>query len=238
MRLDDFVCLGRTVPEDSKKYGRKVCMAGYSEELRGLVRVYPLPVVNPIRQRSMCQLELSRPCHDNRPESWRLARESSGSGITVKEPEVHKERVLAWLEDNRSESIAQLNARRASLGVVEAAEIQPKFKGAPDVAPEERGLFDDVEECFGEPPAMVPYIRFRDVAGWHQLQVREWGCHEWLRKEPGKAGQLWDNLRLGRDDMRYLFVVGNMCNHRKAWLIISVYKSVKEQPLFPPGSFT
>ncbi len=42
MTVEDFVVLGRTVPEDSQKYGKKVCMAGYSPSLSQLLRVYPL----------------------------------------------------------------------------------------------------------------------------------------------------------------------------------------------------
>lgn len=42
MHVEDFVVLGRTVPEESKKYGQRICMAGYSLENNQFLRIYPL----------------------------------------------------------------------------------------------------------------------------------------------------------------------------------------------------
>ena len=44
MHVEDLIVLGRTVPEESRKYGQKVCMAGYSAENNQFLRVYPLLV--------------------------------------------------------------------------------------------------------------------------------------------------------------------------------------------------
>jgi hypothetical protein len=128
MRIDDFVCLGRTVPEESKKYGRKVCMAGYSDEMREFIRIYPLPVVNPIHQRSVCRIEVSRPNHDSRDESWRLAREKENDGIEVGNTAKTTTEVVRWLNDHMSRSIKELNAARRSLGVVRPRNIAPYFR--------------------------------------------------------------------------------------------------------------
>jgi hypothetical protein len=234
MRLDDFVCLGRTVPEDSKKYGRKVCMAGYSEELRGFLRVYPLPVQNPLRQRSVSRLELERPSHDNRAESWRLRREREDVGIECIVGEKPTAGVTRWLDGQLEPSIAALNANRRSLGVIRPEDITPSFRSpAEAVDPDEQSLFEVVTDLFGSETArLTPYLKFRDAGGWHDIQLREWGCYEWLRKEPARADQLWDNLALGRSDLDYYFVVGNMCNHRNVWLVISIYRAPKETSLF------
>jgi hypothetical protein len=241
MRIDDFICLGRAVPENSKKYGRKVCMAGYSEELRSFVRIYPLPVSNPIHQRSFCRLELTRPRHDSRDESWRLTRESEDNGILEVLGEHPKDKVMEYLTPRLSKSIASLNIDRKSLGVIRAHDINPLFRngGKKLTDPDQLELFDDVAEIFGpEAARLLPYIQFRDAGGCHELQVREWGCYEWLRKEPEKASQLWDNLRLGRSDSEYFFFVGNMCHRRNVWLIISIYHAPLFGPLFSPASFT
>lgn len=236
MRIDDFCCLGRTVPEESRKYGLKVCMAGYSEELRSMVRVYPLPIQNPIHQRDVCSLELERNTQDSRVESWRLVRERDDEGIVSVRGRRPANQVKAWLDLNAAPSIALLNERRLSLGVIKPSSLRGYFRDrlTGDVAdPDQKGLFDDLDEAFGKGQIQrAPYVRFSDEAGAHDLQLREWGCYEWLRKEPDKGGQLWDNLRMTGTDRDFYLVVGNMCNRRTAWLVISVYSEAQAGPLF------
>src|SRR5262245_2553951 len=72
MRLDDFIVLGRTVPEASQHYGTRVCMAGYSDELAKIIRVYPLLIDSPLRSRYQATLEVSLNSDDNRRESYKL----------------------------------------------------------------------------------------------------------------------------------------------------------------------
>lgn len=234
MRIDDYCCLGRTVPEESKRYGRKVCSAGYSEELGSLMRVYPLPVITGIHQRSVCTLELQRNKQDSRRESWRLAREEEGQGIVRIATQRPIEQVIAWLGGESAQSIRQLNGERRSLGVIRPGAFECYFRerGGKSVDPDQKLLFDDLDEQFGAGAvSLAPYLRFRDEDGWHDLQVREWGCYEWLRKEPGKASQLWDNLRL-RADRDVFLLVGNMCNRRNVWLVISVFSRARTRTLF------
>ena len=109
MRIDDWCCLGRTVPEESKKYGKTVCSVGYSEELRAFMRVYPLPIRCEIKQRMLCQLELVRNPSDSRNESWKLTRDDDDAGINRISTLVDKADVVAWLEKHLSPSIADLN---------------------------------------------------------------------------------------------------------------------------------
>lgn len=236
MRIDDYCCLGRTVPEESKKYGRKVCSAGYSEELRSLVRVYPLPVVTGIRQRSVCTLELQRNQQDSRRESWRLNRDAANEGISLVGEQRPTPQVIGWLQGHVAESIRQLNASRDSLGVIRPRSTDCYFRDRVSRKPADPGqllLFEDLDEQFGRDQVrLAPYLRFRDEDGTHDLQVREWGCYEWLRKRPESASRLWENLRLDRADRDVLLVVGNMCNCRNTWLIISAFTSEKTRTLF------
>lgn len=237
MRLDDFVCLGRTVPEDSKKYGHKVCMAGYSEELNSLIRVYPLMVKNPIRSRHLYILELGRNHEDNRPESWKLSHPEK-SIVSVNQ-EIPQSKVISFLRRHLSESIIELNERRMSLGVLEVnGACSGYFRRRSEVYSDQPTLFDfnDSERrLFGaEAIDIAPYLGFQDKAGyWHDLQLREWGCYEWCRKNREEAAQLWANLNLS-EDCHTLLVVGNMIHHRNVWLVIKVFKdrSSKQVGLF------
>jgi len=238
MRLDDFTCLGRTVPETSAKYGVKVCMAGYSPELGSLVRVYPLEIDNPIKARSRCVLELVRNDRDNRSESWKLL--GRNESIVSVGPEVPTPEVVRFLRSHLVSSIEELNDRRASLGVLEvSADCRGFFKTRAEVTcPEQRSLFDfaDEDKRFGAAALdIAPYIEFADARGKpHNLQMREWGVYEWLRKSRSQADRVWGNLRLN-DGRPTLMVVGNMSNRRNVWLIIKTFKAeaqAKPAPLF------
>lgn len=237
MRLDDYCCLGRTVPEESKKYGWKVCSAGYSAELNSFVRVYPLPMINPLRQRSVSTLELERNTQDARQESWRLRREFDDGGIVdVQTQQRPTEHVLGWLESRVAPSIAYLNERRLSLGVIRPKAMKPYFRdresGKTD-DPSQLLLFEDLDVAFGaDAIRSAPYLRFHDEAGGHDLQVREWGCYEWLRKEPEKPWQVWENSHLTDDEREVFLFVGNMCHRRNVWLIISMFTRKKVRGLF------
>ena len=72
MRIDDLIILGRTVPEQSKKYGIKVCSAGYSPEMRSFIRIYPLSVHGKPESREMITVDVERSKYDSRNESWAL----------------------------------------------------------------------------------------------------------------------------------------------------------------------
>ena len=78
MILEDFIMLGRTKPTESKKYGRTVCSAGYSKELKQFVRVYPLPQYSRLKRWSICRIPLTRG-NDSRIESWRLDNGTTNS---------------------------------------------------------------------------------------------------------------------------------------------------------------
>jgi hypothetical protein len=238
MIIDDFVCLGRTVPEESSTYGHRVCMAGYSDSMRSLVRVYPLHVQNPLRQRYVSVLSVERNPRDCRMESWKL-RDIDRGILKATDNQIPMPTVRKWLRSYLADSIEELNKSRSSLAVLEArGDVRPYFQRRPDVKdPDQLELFkfaDADPRPFGAGALdIAPRLEFLDQAGnWHDLQIREWGAYEWVRKHRENAAQLWDNYRL-RDGRPTLLLVGNMNNHRNAWLIINVFKDEQaDLPLF------
>lgn len=235
MRCDDFICLGRTVPEESKKYGAKVCMAGVSPEVGSLMRVYPLPVQNPIQIRHQCVLELERNRLDSRRESWKLS-DRSAKIIVSHKPVMTKETIASYLGDYIVESIDELNNRRMSLGVIELIQPQGFFRERKGVVSANQGmLFEITDKIFGAGSIdIAPYIGFWDQTGkHHDLQIREWGCYEWIRKHRNEAYLLWKNLKLDRNEPLWA-IVGNQANRLTSWLIISTFTipSETQQELF------
>lgn len=246
MHVEDFVVLGRTVPEESKKYGQRICMAGYSAENNQFLRVYPLLVpvgdasgANGFRARYRYVVDLRRNSQDTRTESWRVEDETKPTQTPWPQAlEVSKADVLTWLEKRVVPSIQVLNQCRLSLGVLRLP--ADKWEGlsiARDATeePEHHAtLFEDLEEqatYTSQAPLIsrvrfAPYLRFTDEAGEHRLQVREWGAYL-LLGNPQYADApdaLWgaSGYRRGKD---LFVVVGNMNNHRRNWLVIKTFEA-------------
>ena len=258
LHVEDFVVFGRTVPEESKKYGKKVCMAGYSAQCNQLLRVYPLLVpikenagTNEFKARYTYIVDLIRNPEDSRTESWRVVNEKQPTATPWNDAkEVKKDKIIEWLSKRVVPSIKCLNQCKLSLGVMylKAGEWEgiSVAREEPDPEPEHATLFDDLENQVAEyknvkppfDPAKVkfaPYIRFKDEAGNHRLQVREWGAFLLMAKPEycDNPDALWNanGYKRNRDTV---IVVGNMTNHRNNWLIIKLFQPDvgKEPSLF------
>lgn len=248
MHVEDFVVLGRTVPEESKKYGQRICMAGYSLENNQFLRIYPLfvPVgenadTNGFRARYAYSLNLQRNPNDSRSESWRLLDEKNPTATKWdRAVEVPKQKIVEWLSKRVVPSVKSLNDCKLSLGVLQMGsgewEGYTIARDAPGQSEDHRSLFEDLEDQGVDPNAVkfAPYMRFTDADGEHNLQVREWGAYRLLAqsKYADTPDVLWGapGYRRGHG---LLIVVGNMCNHRSNWLIIKTFEL--EEPKAAPS---
>jgi hypothetical protein len=215
MIIEDFVMLGRTVPEESKKHGLVVCSAGYSRELRQFMRVYPIMMIDRVPKWSRCKIGLKRNPDDSRVESWRLQQDH---GIEVAGA-AKKSDEFDFLSSLKSSSIAELNDRRASLGIIRVGNVSWRFDG---MQPNEEYLMSLFPSESGSEEKKKPRVLFSDDDGEHDLQIRDWGAHEFLRKNPGKHADLWGALKLTDKTYEHLLFVGNHNQHRSSWLVISI----------------
>ena len=243
LHVEDFVVLGRTLPEESKKYGQRICMAGYSPDNGHFLRVYPLMVpvgdsadANGFRARHVYTLDLYRNPQDSRVESWRV-KDPFAPTLTPWERalELSKDDVVRRLQSRVVPSIAVLNACRLSLGVlvVRAEEWQGETvpRDEPTPPQDHRSLFEDLEDQAQGADSDIarvkhaPYIRFTDEAGPHRLQLREWGAYRLLAnpKYADTPDALWMASGYHRD-ADLMLVVGNMNNHRNNWLVIKTFE--------------
>ena len=214
MIIEDFIMLGRTVPEPSKKHGLVVCSAGYSKELRSFIRIYPLSMLAKITRWSKCRIPLRRNPNDSRIESWRI---KEGTFPTIKGRAI-KDEEFDVLKNMASNSIIELNERRMSLGIIAPCNINFRFGG---MQPKEEyllSLFPDEKR-----EQKKPRLLFTDEDSTHDIQLRDWGCYEFLRKNSEDDHyKLWDALKLTDNNYSHLFFVGNHKQHRTSWLVISI----------------
>jgi hypothetical protein len=239
MVVEDFVMLGKTVPEPNSDGRIFVCSAGVSAELNTLMRIYPLARRHAPERWSVNRVQLERNPKDNRRESWKLAGDRRAGmhefiNITFHRVGEVKERDRGSLLGRYVvPSIAVANERRMSLAVVHplaTPRLRFDFNPAPGVLPR-LALFED-EIVKREPErqfAYAPRLEFDDLSGFHSLMLRDWGCFEFLRKHGDEHRyELLDALHLsGRSSL----MVGNMNHHRNAWLVISVVQGLLDQPV-------
>jgi hypothetical protein len=233
MQLEDFVFLGTAVPEESRRYGFTVCVAGFSPSLRSFLRLYPMPWPRPAsigRMRwEMYSVEVERPAADSRAESWKVvpadwsrARYRGRYG---------SERGIDWLRTHQSASIASLNDCRLSLGVLICAPRALRLCGREhaSVLGSRNGhaqgqLF--AEHAIHTGPVTkgqipsLPMLSFDDSRGGHELQLIDWGSFLLLHKRYD-LDALAAELRIGDATRAHALLLGNQENARRAWLVIA-----------------
>jgi hypothetical protein len=170
---------------------------------------------------TVARINVRRPTQDNRLESWRL------NDTTVAIEQIRKtEQEFDLLQSLSVPSIKSLNENRLSLGIIRPTYVSPHFSRREEIDPFEQATLWDRLESSGplHKSDLVPRVRFGDADGSHSLQIKEWGCAEFLRKHRSNAGALWDapGLRLNSKDHEHLLLVGNQKDRRSSWLVIRV----------------
>jgi hypothetical protein len=239
MILEDFVMLGKTVPEPNGDGRVFVCSAGVSRELDTLIRIYPLARHNAPPRWSVSRVRLERNPRDSRRESWKLAGDRTPgaheqiNGIFERTGEIAERTRAELLERYAVESLRAANEARLSLAVIHPCEAPLlQFDHNPE-SPESPQL--SLFEPEGRPMegakrfAFIPRLQFADRDGFHSLTLRDWGCFEFMRKH-GDERRHELRVALGLDGDCSLFV-GNQNHRRTGWLVISVLRQVRASQL-------
>lgn len=243
MILEDFVMLGTTVPEPTRRDGRVfVCSAGFSAEMRSLVRLYPLSRRGIPNRWNTYRVPVERNPEDSREASFKIAGDRSpGAHERINEQFVQVGRMTdasraSLLKPFAIGSIKEANAKRMSLAILHPDHIELEFEHNPDSPDSPQvGLFDlasvgvELPTAGAKRFAFIPRLVFKDEAGWHRLSLRDWGTYE-LQRRRGEAyfrQNLAGALHLRPDSS---LLVGNMNNQRTAWLVISVLNGIRAAP--------
>jgi len=240
MIIDDFVMLGKTVPEANSDGREFVCTAGFSMELRQPVRIYPMARAHCPKRWSKSRIPLERNPKDSRFESWKIKGNRSPAAhwrindvIQPVADKLNAEEQRQIVEALTVASIKEANQRRLSLCV-----IQPRNIPALEFERGENAEMAPTPDLFGGMPAMPvkqrfdlhPRLIFRDDDSKHDFMLRDWGCYELMRKQPARidAPYLEDALNLSTAPP---LLCGNLNRFRNSWLVISVFSgSIHARP--------
>lgn len=216
MILEDFVMLGKTAPETDRQGRVTVCSAGWSPELRQLVRIYPLAVENAPPDFSVSQVRIERNDRDTRHESWKIAGDRSlnvHAGINTRFD------VKRILNDRQSlidqiplvGSIQEANQKRLSLAV-----IQPDHKPNFYLEKNSNWLVSG-KEVSTKSYKYIPRVEFSLDGNKHKLKYLNQEVYQHLK--PTNKSDFWRIA--GRFKRNPKLLIGNMFAYRNNWLVIA-----------------
>jgi hypothetical protein len=232
MILDDFVMLGKTVPEANSDGREFVCTAGYSFELGQAIRIYPMARAHCPARWSVCRVPIERNRKDNRAESWKIRGDRTPSAhwrindvIRVIEKKLAPDQQRNIVAALTVSALQEANERRLSLCVISPSQIpELTFEAGESVQ------MAPTPDLFDYLPALPvksrfpwhPRILFHDDGGDHNLMLRDWGCYELMRKHPDDISVPYLEEALNLSTAPPL-LCGNLNQFRNAWLAISVF---------------
>lgn len=235
MRINDVIILGRGVPELISNGRVTVCVAGYSET-KGFVRLYPTRVDSPLKTWDVVDVEVERNPQDSRYESWKFPNSRKGweyinQFISPVRPFRRSDR-MSLLDSIKANCVKDLNDRHESLGVI-MPDIKRCYLSKNKMHYEVRQpLFDMLEHAnvktkrdFPEEPRIEYFCGDNcRVKGRHDMQLLDWGCYQWIKKNPYNPGRIWKNMGIGSPGWIHYFLVGNQARHRTSYMVISVLR--------------
>jgi len=239
--VDDFIVLGRGCPERIKNGRVTVCTAGYSYR-HGFTRIYPTKIWMPLHQWSIIRVPLERNPQDTRGESWKIqGAKSEWDRLSEKIEvigELKREDRLNLIANLTNDCVNTINKAKRSLGIVKPI-IEKCYLSQQedyDTSTQLTLLGVPLPKVKEQYPT-IPRIRYRclncECKTSHDQQVIEWGFYEWIRKNPDKADQVWENALIYSQKHEIFFFIGNLFRYRNVFLIVSVLRLPKA-PIFKP----
>jgi len=236
--IDDFLVLGNAVPDELSDGRKTVCVAGYSKK-QGLIRIYPVPPRAPMKRWNILEVPIERNNADTRSESWKIQFSKADwdklhQKIRLNGKVSDKDERIAIIEnllegENGYGCVEEINEKKRSIGLIQPSIIRCYF--------EDRKKYDDsIQTTLGSDSLFKtirsyknqPRIIYRcascKVKNPHDQQVLEWGIYEWMRQNPAKLDDVWENLHITDDAWAKPFLVGNQARYRNSFIIISILR--------------
>lgn len=216
MILEDFVMLGKTAPETDRQGRVTVCSAGWSPELRQLVRIYPLAVENAPADFSVSQVRLERNHKDSRHESWKIAGDRGvdvHSGINARFDVKHilNDRSSLFEQIPLVGSVREANEKRLSLAVIQP-EQAPEFH----LERNKNYLMNKGKVC-SKSYKYTARLKFNLGEGSHNLKYLNQEVYEHLTPT---SKTMFPKIK-GRFKTNPKLLIGNMFAYRNNWLVIA-----------------
>ncbi len=242
--LKDLVVIGQGAPNQLRDGRQSVCVCAYSLELKQLVRIYPVPI-GWLRKWDMFDAEVENNPTDHRENTWKIKNSKADwkkldKWISKKEkyPEDKHEELIKSIGFS---VLSELIKNKKSFGIIKPIIKDFKIEQKRESTVKQMTLFDekDLDEHFAiinqKDYKFKPYIIYECDGDCkcknkeHKQSITEWGCYEFMRKNPKKEISLKDNLRLFDKDYNKYLLVGNIHKAPQTYIIIDVLRFKKKE---------
>ena len=236
MLVNDLVVLGNAVPDEISDHRKPVCTVGYSPK-HGLMRVYPVPPSASMKRWNVVEVQIQRNPQDTRAESWKIVGSKSEwdnlDSKIIQRDQLNRKKQIDLLtelfEKFGVDCVQDLNDKRISLGLIKPKVLGYQFKkrknhqSTVQTTLLSEDLFLTIRNY-----EFQPRIQYRcsgcKSKTTHDQQLLEWGVYEWMRKNPNKMEQVWENMSFTKPTYEKMFLVGNMARRRSSFMIVSVFR--------------
>lgn len=241
--LTNLVSIGQGAPNQLKDKRQATCVCAWSLDKKEFVRIYPVPL-GWFRRWDVFDVEAEPNPQDNRENTWKIKNskidwKKLGKWIKKKDPFPKKERI-ALIRSIPMSVLSDLIDNKKSFGLIKPIIKDFKLKQRKKATTKQLTLFG-MEDLDKGPFAIInqkdykysPHIVYECDGECkcknkeHTQSITEWGCYEYMRKNPGKEINLKDNLRLFDDDYEKYLLVGNMHKAPQTYIIIDLLRFKK-----------
>ena len=243
--LKDLIVIGQGAPNQLKDGRQSVCVCAYSREEKQFYRIYPVPV-GWLRKWDIFDVYVEKNEQDHRENTWKINNSKEdwknlSKWIKKKDPYPKGDRknlipeigftVLSDLIDNKK-----------SFGIIKPVIKEFRLEQKKEHTEKQMTLVGNYEEDLDEPYTIInqsdykykPYLLYECDGQCHcknkvhKQSISEWGCYEFMRKNPGKEKQLQENLQLFNEQWDKFILVGNIHKAPQTYIIIDILRFKKK----------
>jgi len=234
--LRNLVVLGQGAPNQLQDGRQSTCICAWSLVTKEFVRIYPVPL-GWFRKWNMFEVEVEKNPRDHRENTWKIKNSKEdwkrlGKWIKKSKHEYPKNHRANLIESIPKTTISELRENGKSFGLIKPIIVDFNLEQKKENTEKQMTLIgfskDGGETTLDEGYEIInqkdykykPYLIYHcEINGGkeskknkqpYKQQITEWGCYEFMRKNPGKEINLKDNLRLFDDEWEKYLLVGNI----------------------------
>ncbi len=241
IELKNMIVLGQGAPNSLRDGRISRCVCAYSKE-HGLARLYPIPKAL-LRQWDVFDATVEQNPQDHRENTWKIFHSKEDWSRIHKwirkkgEYPITERKKL--IESLANDNLGDLIEKRKSFGIIEPKIICFELVKQNETTSIQTSIFDlDYHLINQKEFKYKPYVKYECFAKCscknpvHKQQVVEWGCYEWMRKNPNNeehCKKVFDNFQLSNNEWKKYFLVGNIHKNPKTYIIVGVLRYKKKE---------
>ena len=234
--LKGLVVLGQGAPNSLRDGRISRCVCAYSKE-HGLARLYPIPKTL-LRQWDVFDATVEPNSQDHRENTWKIYNAKKDwrriQKWVRKKGEYPQAERRKLIESLATDNLSSLIEHRKSFGIIEPKIIGFELVKQNEITSIQTSIFDlDYHIINQNEFKFKPYVSYECKNKCscknpvHKQQIVEWGCYEWMRKNPNDeehCKKVFENLRLQDNEWKKFFLVGNIHKSPKTYVIVGLLR--------------